>query len=84
MVSAIIGLEHVEIVKLCQRLQGPSIFPGSERWAVLRDLITMDTFQFPSKRAGRLILTSKELDLVLYFYIYIYIYTCVYSVKRIF
>lgn len=70
MVSAIIGLEHAEMVKLCHRLQGPSMFPGSQRWAVLRDMITMDTFQFPSKRTGRLILTSKELDLVLY-YIYL-------------
>lgn len=70
MVSAIIGLEHAKVAKLCHRLQGPSIFPGSQRWAVLRDMITMDTFQFPSKRTGRLTLTSKELDLILY-YIYL-------------
>ena len=70
MVSAIIGLEHAKVVKLCHRLQGPSIFPGSQRWAVLRDMITMDIFQCPSKRTGRLTLTSKELDLVLY-YIYL-------------
>lgn len=77
MVSAITGLEHTEMFKLCHRLQGPSIFPGSQRWAVLRDMITTDTFQFPSKRTGRLILTSKELDWILY---YIYIST----VKKVF
>lgn len=29
MVSAVIGLEHAEKVKLSSRLQCPSIFPGS-------------------------------------------------------
>lgn len=55
------------MVKLCPSLLGPSIFPGSQRWVVRRDMISMDTFQFPSRRTGRLILTSKELDLVLYY-----------------
>jgi len=67
MVSAIVGLEHDEMIKLCHRLQGPSVFTGSQRWAVLRGMITRDTFPFPSKRTGRLILTSKELDPVLYY-----------------
>lgn len=70
MVSGVVGLDHAEMVKLCHSLQGPSIFPGSQRSVVLKDMISMDTFQFPSKRRGRLILTSKELDLVLY-YIYL-------------
>lgn len=55
MLSAFVGLDRAEMVKLCPSLQGPSIFPGSQRWVVLRDMISMDTFQFPSKRTGRLI-----------------------------
>lgn len=68
MVSAVAGLDHAEMVKFCPSLQGPSIFPGSQRRVVLRDMISMDTLQFPSKRTGRLILTSKGLDL---YYIYL-------------
>lgn len=67
MVCAVVGLDLAETVKFCPSLQGPSIFPGSQRWVVLRDMISMDTLQFPSKRTGRLILTSKDLDLVLYY-----------------
>lgn len=55
MQSAVVGLDHAEMVKLFPSLQGPSIFPGSQRWVVLRDMISMDTFQFPSKRTGRFI-----------------------------